>query len=80
MLTLLPPPVLCSPLKFSESYHQMVGKDKNKIKRYRLSYYCPVMLYSAHGSVAVKGIVCKEASNEPAVNVDSDSESEGKKL
>ena len=78
MLTLIPPPVLCSPEKFSESHHKMVGKDKFKIKRYRLSYYCPVMLYNAHGSVAVKGIVCKEASNEPTANVDSDNESEGK--
>ena len=78
MLTLIPPPVLCSPQKFSETYQQVVGNNKIKEKHYRLSYYRPVMLYSAHGSVAVRGIARKEASKKPTVNVNSDTESEGK--
>lgn len=78
MLTLVPPPVLCSPQEFSESYQQVVGNNKIKEKHYRLSYYRPVMLYNAHGSVAVRGIARKEASKEPTVNVNSDTESEGK--
>ena len=78
MLTLIPPPVLCSPEKFDECYQLVVGKNKIKEKHYRLSYYRPVMLYSAHGSVAVKGIARKEASKEFTVNVNSDTESDGK--
>ena len=78
MLTLIPPPVLCSPQKFCEGYQQVVGNDKFKEKHYRLSYFSPVMLYNAHGSVAVRGIARKKASKEPTVNVNSDVESEGK--
>ena len=78
MLTLIPPPVLCSPQKFSEDYQQVVGSTKGIGRYYRLSYYRPVMLYSAHGSVAVRGIVHKEASKELTLNVNSDTESEGK--
>ena len=78
MLTLIPPPVLCSPQKFDEDYQQVIGNNKIKEKHYRLSYYRPVMLYNAHGSVAVRGIARKEASKEPTVNVTSDTESEGK--
>ena len=78
MLTLIPPPVLCSPEKFSEKYQQVVGNTEGIGRYYRLSYYTPVMLYSAHGTVAVRGIVCKEASEECTVNENSVTESEGK--
>ena len=78
MLTLIPPPVLCSPERFSDNYQQVVGSTKSIGKYYRLLYYRPVMLYDAHGSVAVKGIACKEASKESTENVNSDVESEGK--
>ena len=74
MLTLIPPPVLCSPEKFSEDYQQVVGNTKGIGRHYRLSYCRPVMLYNAHGTVAVRGIVRKE----PTVNVNSVTESEGK--
>ena len=78
MLTLIPPPVLCCPEKFSDKYQQVVGNTKGIGKYYSLFYYRPVMLYDARGSVAVKGIARKEAYKEPIVNVNSDTESEGK--
>ena len=77
MLTLIPPPVFCSPQKFNEDYQQVVGNTKGIGTYYRLSYCRPVMLYSAHGSVAVKGIARREASKERTENVNSDTESEG---
>ena len=78
MLTLIPPPVLCSPEKFNEDYQQVVGNTKGIGRYYRLSYCRPVMLYNAHGAVAVRGIVRKEASKESTENENSDIESEGK--
>ena len=74
MLTLVPPAILCTPEKFSEDWHEVVGKPCVKGSHYKLSYYRPLMLYHAHGPVAVKGIVGKKTSSVLTVNYESDSE------
>ena len=77
MLTLVPPAILCTPEKFSEDWHEVVSTPRVKGSHYTLSYYRPLMLYHAHGHVAVKAIVGKKTSTEPTVNPESESESEG---
>ena len=74
MLTLVPPVILCTPEKFSNNWHEVVGKPCVKGGYYKLSYYRPLMLYHAHGHVAVKAIVGKKTSSEPTVNIESDSD------
>ena len=74
MLTLVPPAILCMPEKFSETWHEVVGKPCVKGAHYRLSYYRPLMLYHAHGTVAVRAIVSKEPSYESTVNMEDDSD------
>ena len=74
MLTLVPPAILCTPEKLSENWHEVVGKPCVKGSHYKLSYYRPLMLYHAHGPVAVKAIVGKKASDETSVNTESGSE------
>ena len=74
MLTLVPPAILCTPEKYLGRWHDVNGKQCVKRGYYKLSYYRPLMLYDAHGSTAVRAIVGKEASSEPTLNIESDSE------
>ena len=73
MLTLMPPAVLCTPEKFSENWHEVINKSCDKGSYYKLTYYRPLMLYCAHGAVAVKAIVGKKVSSQPTVNIEEDS-------
>ena len=73
MLTLVPPSILCTPEKFSDDWHKVVGKPCVKGRHYKLSYYRPLMLYHAHGPVAVKAIVGKESTSD-TLNTESDSD------
>ena len=70
MLTLMPPAVLCTPEKFSESWHEVVSKPCDNGSYYKLTYYRPLMLYCAHGPVAVKAIVGKKVSSQRTVNIE----------
>ena len=73
MLTLVPPAILCTPEKYSEDWQEVVSKSCVEGDHYTLSYYRPLMLFHAHGPVAVKAIVGKKFSSEPTVNTEGDS-------
>ena len=75
MLTLVPPAILCSPEKFSERWHQALGMPVRS--HYTLSYYRPLMLHHARGSVAVRAIVRKKASTKHTVNPPKSDSEEG---
>ena len=80
MLTLLPPAVLCTPEKYFEEWHDIVGSLEDRKRYYNLIYYRPLMLSHAHGSAVVKATVKRLASSEPTPNEDSDFEDDGMRL
>lgn len=59
MLKLLPPLVVCQPLKYHEALQDTnrIAWDEEKKQEAELIYYRPVLVYGNHLHVAVKGLV-----------------------